>query len=97
MERLSHSYQEGTRTTTYYNIIVTPDTSNDDLHVVILFNIVFPETYKVDTNVVLLNIDVDGAFILLLITLNWLIMDLKYLILLLMLHLNDSLIILNSG
>ncbi len=38
--------------TTLFDNIVIPDTFKDDLHVVILFNVVFPENiFKVDINV----------------------------------------------
>jgi hypothetical protein len=31
--------------------VVTPDTFNDDIHVVTLFNVVFPEVFNVEMNV----------------------------------------------
>ncbi len=34
-----------------FDKVVTPDTFTDNLHAVILFNNVFPEIVKVDTNV----------------------------------------------
>jgi hypothetical protein len=46
-------------------IVVVPDTFNDELVVVTLFNVVFPDIFNVDINVEgLLKLTVDGGFII---------------------------------
>ena len=45
-------------------IVVVPDTFNDELVVVTLFNVVFPDIFNVDINVEgLLKLTIEGGFI----------------------------------